>query len=60
MLAGGLGHIQAQHIKKGNIPVGSKIIVLGGPAMLIGLGGGAASSNFKVRNTKPAQTHFWL
>jgi phosphoribosylformylglycinamidine synthase len=44
MLAGGLGHIQEQHIKKGEIPVGSKIIVLGGPAMLIGLGGGAASS----------------
>ena len=44
MLAGGLGHIQEQHIQKGEIPVGSKIIVLGGPAMLIGLGGGAASS----------------
>lgn len=44
MLVGGLGHIQEQHIEKGNIPVGSKIIVLGGPAMLIGLGGGAASS----------------
>ncbi|SFV83625.1 Phosphoribosylformylglycinamidine synthase, synthetase subunit / Phosphoribosylformylglycinamidine synthase, glutamine amidotransferase subunit [hydrothermal vent metagenome] len=44
MLAGGLGHIQEQHIQKGDIPVGSKIIVLGGPAMLIGLGGGAASS----------------
>lgn len=44
MLAGGLGHIQEQHIKKGNIPVGSKIIVIGGSAMLIGLGGGAASS----------------
>jgi phosphoribosylformylglycinamidine synthase len=44
MLAGGLGHIQQQHIEKGKIPVGSKIIVLGGPAMLIGLGGGAASS----------------
>jgi phosphoribosylformylglycinamidine synthase len=44
MLAGGLGHIQEQHIEKGNIPVGSLIIVLGGPAMLIGLGGGAASS----------------
>ncbi|MDC9714840.1 MAG: phosphoribosylformylglycinamidine synthase [Gammaproteobacteria bacterium] len=44
MLAGGLGHIQERHIEKGNIPVGSKIIVLGGPAMLIGLGGGAASS----------------
>ena len=44
MLAGGLGHIQEQHIIKGEIPIGSKIIVLGGPAMLIGLGGGAASS----------------
>ncbi len=44
MLAGGLGHIQEQHIKKNHIPIGSKIIVLGGPAMLIGLGGGAASS----------------
>ncbi|KAA0448922.1 MAG: phosphoribosylformylglycinamidine synthase, partial [Candidatus Thioglobus sp.] len=44
MLAGGLGHIQQQHIEKGKIPTGSKIIVLGGPAMLIGLGGGAASS----------------
>ncbi len=44
MLAGGLGHIQQNHIEKGNIPTGSKIIVLGGPAMLIGLGGGAASS----------------
>ena len=44
MLAGGLGHIQKTHIEKGNIPAGSKIIVLGGAAMLIGLGGGAASS----------------
>jgi len=44
MLAGGLGHIQENHIQKGDIPVGSKIIVLGGPTMLIGLGGGAASS----------------
>lgn len=44
MLAGGLGHIQQQHIEKGKIPAGSQIIVLGGAAMLIGLGGGAASS----------------
>ena len=44
MLAGGLGNIKAEHVLKGDIPVGSKIIVLGGPAMLIGLGGGAASS----------------
>ncbi|HEY4246981.1 MAG TPA: phosphoribosylformylglycinamidine synthase [Lacunisphaera sp.] len=44
MLAGGLGNIKADHIKKGAINPGDKLIVLGGPAMLIGLGGGAASS----------------
>jgi len=44
MIAGGLGNIRAQHVQKGEIPVGAKLIVLGGPAMNIGLGGGAASS----------------
>ncbi|HEY1991126.1 MAG TPA: phosphoribosylformylglycinamidine synthase, partial [Gammaproteobacteria bacterium] len=44
MIAGGLGNIRAGHVEKRDIPVGAKIIVLGGPAMLIGLGGGAASS----------------
>lgn len=44
MLAGGIGNIRAEHIQKGNIPVGAKLIVLGGPSMNIGLGGGAASS----------------
>ncbi len=44
MLAGGLGNIRAQHVHKHDIPAGAKIIVIGGPAMLIGLGGGAASS----------------
>ncbi|MCC6332797.1 MAG: phosphoribosylformylglycinamidine synthase [Myxococcales bacterium] len=44
MLAGGLGHIRAEHVKKGAIPAGAALVVLGGPAMLIGLGGGAASS----------------
>ena len=44
MLAGGLGNIRAEHVKKGEIPPGAAIVVLGGPAMLIGLGGGAASS----------------
>ncbi|WP_067520312.1 phosphoribosylformylglycinamidine synthase [Endozoicomonas ascidiicola] len=44
MLAGGLGNIKAEHVEKGEIPVGAKLIVLGGPAMQIGLGGGAASS----------------
>ncbi|APX94877.1 phosphoribosylformylglycinamidine synthase [Halomonas sp. 1513] len=44
MLAGGYGNIRAGHVQKGEIPVGGKLIVMGGPAMLIGLGGGAASS----------------
>ena len=44
MLAGGIGNIRAEHVKKGEIPVGAKLVVLGGPAMNIGLGGGAASS----------------
>ena len=44
MIAGGMGNIRATHVEKSDIPVGAKLIVLGGPAMLIGLGGGAASS----------------
>ncbi len=44
MIAGGLGNIRSEHVQKGEITVGAKLIVLGGPAMNIGLGGGAASS----------------
>ncbi len=44
MLAGGLGNIREPHVSKERIPPGAYIVVLGGPAMLIGLGGGAASS----------------
>lgn len=44
MLAGGLGNIRREHIDKGTIAAGAPVVVLGGPAMLIGLGGGAASS----------------
>ncbi|MCE8020349.1 phosphoribosylformylglycinamidine synthase [Halomonas sp. MCCC 1A11036] len=44
MIAGGYGNIREGHVQKGEIPVGGKLIVMGGPAMLIGLGGGAASS----------------
>ena len=44
MIAGGLGNIRPDNINKKPVPVGTWIIVLGGPAMLIGLGGGAASS----------------
>ena len=44
MIAGGLGNIRRNHVEKSDCPVGAKLIVLGGPSMLIGLGGGAASS----------------
>ncbi|MFK5971187.1 MAG: phosphoribosylformylglycinamidine synthase [Candidatus Marithrix sp.] len=44
MLAGGVGNIRSNDVQKQVIPPDSMIIVLGGPAMLIGLGGGAASS----------------
>jgi phosphoribosylformylglycinamidine synthase len=44
MIAGGLGNVRRSHALKGEVSVGAKLVVLGGPAMLIGLGGGAASS----------------
>ncbi len=44
MLAGGLGNIREDHIEKKKFSAGTPLIVLGGPSMLIGLGGGAASS----------------
>jgi phosphoribosylformylglycinamidine synthase len=44
MLAGGVGSIAAQHTHKHALPVGALLIQLGGAGMLIGLGGGAASS----------------
>ena len=44
MIAGGMGRIRARHVAKEVLRPGALIAVLGGPAMLIGLGGGAASS----------------
>jgi phosphoribosylformylglycinamidine synthase len=44
MLAGGLGTLRREHVEKAEVPADACIVVLGGPAMLIGLGGGAASS----------------
>lgn len=44
MIAGGLGNIRESHIEKHLLSEGDLLVVLGGPAMLIGLGGGAASS----------------
>ncbi len=44
MIAGGMGEIRPDQVEKGIAPAGTPLVVLGGPAMLIGLGGGAASS----------------
>jgi phosphoribosylformylglycinamidine synthase len=44
MIAGGVGNVRRAHVEKSEVPLGAQLIVLGGPAMLIGLGGGAASS----------------
>ena len=44
MIAGGMGSIRPQHVDKLPLMPGACVVVLGGPAMLIGLGGGAASS----------------
>ena len=44
MIAGGLGNIRRSDVEKREVAVGAPLVVLGGPAMLIGLGGGAASS----------------
>jgi phosphoribosylformylglycinamidine synthase len=44
MIAGGLGSVRRPNVEKKEVVVGAPLVVLGGPAMLIGLGGGAASS----------------
>ncbi len=44
MIAGGVGNVRAEHVHAQDFPPGTHLVVLGGPAMLIGLGGGAASS----------------
>ena len=44
MIAGGFGNVAPEHIHKRPIPDGAAIVVIGGPGMRIGLGGGAASS----------------
>ena len=44
MIAGGVGNVRRAHVEKRPVPPGAPLVLLGGPAMLIGLGGGAASS----------------
>ncbi|KAF8907966.1 CobB/CobQ-like glutamine amidotransferase domain-containing protein [Gymnopilus junonius] len=56
MIAGGYGNVRPQFAKKTSITPGSKIVVLGGPGLLIGLGGGAASS--QVSGASSAELDF--
>jgi phosphoribosylformylglycinamidine synthase len=51
MIAGGLGNVRAEHAHKGEIPAGALLIQIGGPGMLIGMGGGSASSMSTGANT---------
>ena len=51
MLAGGIGNIAAAHTEKSALPEGTLLVQLGGPGMLIGMGGGAASSMGAGANT---------
>ena len=51
MLAGGVGNVQARHAQKADVPAGALLIQIGGPAMLIGMGGGSASSMSTGANT---------
>jgi phosphoribosylformylglycinamidine synthase len=44
MIAGGLGSVRRRDVEKKEVVVGAPLVILGGPSMLIGLGGGAASS----------------
>jgi phosphoribosylformylglycinamidine synthase len=44
MIAGGVGNVRPAHARKIDVAAGAKVVIIGGPAMLIGLGGGAASS----------------
>ena len=52
MIAGGIGNINAMHSAKDPLPEGALLIQLGGPGMLIGMGGGAASSMDTGANTE--------
>ena len=51
MLAGGVGNVRAQHAHKADVPAGALLVQLGGPGMLIGMGGGSASSMSTGANT---------
>ncbi|ACJ18678.1 phosphoribosylformylglycinamidine synthase [Coxiella burnetii] len=52
MIAGGIGHIRESQIEKQSFTEGALLVVLGGPAMAIGLGGGSASSRTSGESTE--------
>ena len=52
MLAGGMGVIRRSQVQKKDVKVGALIVQIGGPAMRIGLGGGAASSMMTGTNSE--------
>jgi phosphoribosylformylglycinamidine synthase len=51
MIAGGIGNVRAEHARKGEVPAGALLVQIGGPGLLIGMGGGSASSMSTGANT---------
>jgi phosphoribosylformylglycinamidine synthase len=51
MVAGGVGNVRAVHAHKAEVPAGALLVQIGGPGMLIGMGGGSASSMSTGANT---------
>jgi phosphoribosylformylglycinamidine synthase len=51
MIAGGIGNVRAAHAHKGEVKAGALLVQIGGPGMLIGMGGGSASSMSTGANT---------
>jgi phosphoribosylformylglycinamidine synthase len=51
MVAGGVGNVRAVHAHKAEVSPGALLVQIGGPGMLIGLGGGSASSMSTGANT---------
>ena len=58
MIAGGIGNIRDDQVRKQDLPAGALLVQLGGPGMRIGLGGGAASSMDAGNQHRAARLRF--
>jgi phosphoribosylformylglycinamidine synthase len=56
MLAGGVGNVRDVHARKDGVPPGALLVHLGGPGLLIGMGGGSASRSPPARTPRASTT----